>query len=156
MQPRLDHRSIAPDMGRALSSVNIALGKSTLGRALIDLIFLRVSQLNGCAYCVDMHAHDLLDAGESMRRINAVSAWQESPFFNPKERAVLAWVEALTRLGNGPVADHVFEPLRDHFSEKGIVELTYAVAVINAWNRIGVGFSLLPVDADQPRWPQER
>ena len=156
MQQRLDHQKIAPELVRALGSVNFALSKSSLGRTLIDLVFLRVSQLNGCSYCVDMHAHDLLDAGESMRRINAVSAWQESPFFNPKERAVLAWVEALTRLGQGPVADSVFEPLREHFSEKEIVELTYSVAVINAWNRIGVGLSLIPADADQPRWAQER
>jgi AhpD family alkylhydroperoxidase len=156
MKQRLDHQTIAPELFRALGGVNFALSKSTLGRTLIDLIFLRVSQLNGCAFCVDMHGRDLLDAGESMRRINAVAAWHDSPFFNPKERAVLAWVEALTRLGNGPVADRVFEPLREHFSEKEIVELTYSAAVINAWNRIGVGLSLVPADADQPRWAQER
>ncbi len=156
MQQRLDHRAIAPELFRALGGVNFALSKSTLSRILIELIFLRVSQLNGCAYCVDMHGDDLLKAGESMRRINAVAAWQESPFFSPSERAVFTWVEALTRLGNGPVADSIFELLREHFSEKEIVELTYCAAVINAWNRIGVGLSLVPADADQPRWSQER
>ena len=145
MKQRLDHQALAPELVRALGGVNFALSKSTLGRPLIDLIFLRVSQLNGCSYCVDMHGQDLLKVGESMRRINAVSVWQESPFFSAQERAVL-----------GPAPDSVFEPLREHFSEKEIVELTYAIAVINAWNRIGVGLSLIPVDADQPRWVQER
>jgi AhpD family alkylhydroperoxidase len=156
MKQRLDHQTLAPELFRALGGVNFALSKSTLGRPLLDLIFLRVSQLNGCSYCVDMHGQDLLKVGESMRRINAVSVWQESPFFSAQERAVLAWVETLTGLGNGPAPDGIFEPLRDHFGEKEIVELTYAVAVINAWNRIGVGLSLMPVDADQPRWVQER
>lgn len=156
MKQRLDHQALAPELFRALGGVNFALSKSVLGRPLLDLVFLRVSQLNGCSYCVDMHGQDLFKEGESMRRINAVSAWQESPFFSARERAVLAWVESLTRLGHGPVPDSVFEQLRDHFSEKEIVELTYAVAVINAWNRIGVGLSLVPVDADQQRWVQER
>lgn len=155
MKQRLNHAAVAPDMVRALGSVNAALLKSSLGRELIDLIFLRVSQLNGCAYCVDMHGHDLLKAGESLRRLNAVAVWQETPYFDERERAVLAWVEALTRLGNGPVADAIYEPLHTHFNEKEIVELTYAVAVINAWNRIGVGFSLQPDDSSR-LWPQER
>lgn len=155
MQQRLDHQTLAPELVRALGGVNFTLSKTGLGRGLIDLVFLRVSQLNGCSYCVDMHAHDLLKAGESMRRINAVFAWQESPFFSPKERAVLAWVEALTKLINGPAEDSVFEPLREYFSEKEIVELTYAVAVINAWNRIGVGLQLALPNPDDAAWPEE-
>lgn len=155
MKQRLDHQAIAPELARALGGVNFALSKSALGRVLIDLVFLRVSQLNGCAYCVDMHGHDLLNAGESIRRINAVAVWREAPYFDERERAVLAWVEALTQLGNGPVPDEVYEPLKEHFNEQEIVELTYAVAVINAWNRIGVGFSLQPGDTNS-RWPEER
>lgn len=156
MQQRLSHAEVAPELMHALSGVNIALSKSSLGRALIDLIFLRASQLNGCAFCVDMHGHDLLKAGASMRRLNAVTVWREAPYFDERERAVLAWVEALTQLGNGPVPDSVYEPLKAYFSDKEIVALTYAVAVINAWNRIGVGFSLQPDDADSRLWPQER
>ena len=155
MKQRLNHAEVAPELKAALGSVNVALSKSSLGRALLDLIFLRVSQLNGCAYCVDMHGHDLLQAGESMRRLNAVAVWREAPYFEERERAVLAWVEALTQLGNGPMPDSIYEPLKSHFSDKEIVELTYAVAVINAWNRIGVGFSMQPNDVN-PKWPQER
>lgn len=155
MKQRLNHIEVAPELARALHGVNIALSKSSLGHALLDLIFLRVSQLNGCAYCVDMHGHDLLKSGESLRRLNAVAVWREAPYFEERERAVLAWVEALTQLGNGPVPDSVYEPLKEHFNDKEIVELTYAVAVINAWNRIGVGFSLQPDDLS-PQWPQER
>lgn len=155
MKQRLNHAAVAPELRMALGSVNVALSKSSLGRALLDLVFLRVSQLNGCAYCVDMHGQDLLKAGESMRRLNAVVVWQEAPYFEQRERAVLAWVEALTQLGNGPVPDSIYEPLKEHFSDKEIVELTYAVAVINAWNRIGVGFSLQPEDTNA-QWPQER
>ncbi len=154
MKQRLNHADVAPKMRRALGGVNLALSKSSLGRVLIDLVFLRVSQLNGCAYCVDMHGHDLLKAGESMRRINAIAVWREAPYFDERERAVLAWVEALTELGNGPVPDSIYEPLKEYFSDKEIVELTYAIAVINAWNRIGVGFSLQPDDKNS-RWPEE-
>lgn len=154
MKQRLNHAEVAPELMRALSGVNIALSKSTLGRALIDLIYLRVSQLNGCAFCVDMHGHDLLKDGESMRRLNAVAVWREAPYFDQRERVVLAWVEALTQLGNGPVPDDVYEPLKEYFSDREVVEITYAIAVINAWNRIGVGFSLQPEDVNS-RWPQE-
>lgn len=155
MKQRLNHAEVAPELARAMGGVNFALSKSSLGRVLIDLVFLRVSQLNGCAYCVDMHGHDLAKAGESTRRLNAVAVWREAPYFDERERAVFAWVEALTQLGNGPVPDSIYEPLKTHFNDREIVELTYAVAVINAWNRIGVGFSLQPDDTHS-HWPQER
>lgn len=155
MQQRLAHNEIAPELYRALGGVNAVLARSGLEKTLIDLIFLRVSQINGCAYCVDMHGRDLRKLGESTRRINAVAVWREAPFFSEQERVVLAWAESLTRIGNGPVPDSVYEPLQQYYSAKQIVELTYAVAVINAWNRIGVGCQLQPEDAESRLWPEE-
>src|SRR5690606_15034481 len=93
-----------PELSRALGGVNMALSRSGLGQRLLDLIFLRVSQINGCAYCVDMHGRDLRKAGETERRLNAVAVWREAPFFSARERALLGWVEGLTHLPSGPVA----------------------------------------------------
>ncbi|MDB6061860.1 MAG: hypothetical protein JWM78_1963 [Verrucomicrobiaceae bacterium] len=155
MYQRLAHTEIAPELARAMGGVNVVLGRSSLNKTLIDLIFLRVSQINGCAYCVDMHGRDLRKLGESERRLSAVAVWVESPFFSALERTVLAWAEGLTRIAGGPVPDSLYEPLKAHFNDKQIVELTYAVALINAWNRIGVGLSLQPDDAASLVWPEE-
>ncbi|MEJ7686310.1 MAG: carboxymuconolactone decarboxylase family protein [Variovorax sp.] len=124
---------------RRLLGVNAALDESMLGKRLIHLVFLRVSQLNGCAFCVDMHARELLAAGEDPQRLNSLVTWREVPFFSERERAALNWAESLTRLIDTHAPDEDFEALRAHFDEREIVELTLAVAQINVWNRLGVG-----------------
>jgi AhpD family alkylhydroperoxidase len=106
---------------------------------LIDLVFLRVSQINGCAYCVDLHAHDLLKQGEDFQRINSLTTWHETSFYSARERAALAWAEAVTRLNDG-VPDHLFVALREHFTDREIADLGFAVAAMNAWNRMAISF----------------
>jgi len=109
-------------------------------KVLIDLVFARVSQINGCAYCLDMHVRDLRQQGEDWQRINSLATWREVSFFNERERAALAWAETLTRLADRHEdRDAEFEVLKAHFSELEIVELSIAIAQINAWNRMGVG-----------------
>jgi AhpD family alkylhydroperoxidase len=155
MKQRLAHTEVAPELFRALGGVNAVLTRSALDKKLIDLVFLRVSQINGCAYCVDMHGLDLRKLGESERRLNSVAVWWESPFFSEQERAVFAWAEGLVRIASGPVPDSLYAPLQRYFNDKQIVELTYAVALINAWNRIALGCGLQPEVADSAAWPRE-
>ena len=142
MNARVSPATQAPDLYRALAGVNQALEKSTLGRKLIDLVFLRTSQLNGCAFCVDMHARDLVAAGEDWQRINSLSTWHEVGFYDEREKAALAWTESLADLNAGHAPDEAYAALEPHFSKKEIAELTFAAAIINAWNRIGVGLRL--------------
>jgi len=105
---------------------------------------VRASQLNGCAYCIDMHAKDARARGETEQRLFALSAWQDTPFFTDRERAALAWTEAVTRIAEGHVPDDVFERVRKHFQEKELVDLTLAVVAINGWNRLAIGFRAVP------------
>ncbi|HJU83040.1 MAG TPA: carboxymuconolactone decarboxylase family protein [Holophagaceae bacterium] len=135
-----------PDIAPALFEAQLALSK-TIGATGIDpklreLLDLRISQLNGCAYCADMHAAGLLKRQESPRRLATLAAWRDTDFFTPKERAALAWAEALTKLTAHPDMDPVFEALKPHFSEAEIVALTFVILCINGWNRLGVGFRL--------------
>ncbi len=112
---------------------------------LIELLQTRVSQINGCAFCLDMHARDLRRLGEGWQRINSLATWRETPFYTPAERAALAWAEALTRLPDGHAGhDEAFEALKAHFGEQEIVELSWAVAASNAWNRMAVGLRQPP------------
>jgi AhpD family alkylhydroperoxidase len=140
MPLRLDYAKAAPDGYRALTALYPYLAKTTLEPTLIDLVFLRVSQINGCAYCVDIHARDLLDKGESERRINALVAWHETPFFDARERAALAWAESLTRIAETRAPDADFTPLEAQFSEKEIADLSFAIALMNGLNRVAIGF----------------
>ena len=140
--------TIAP----ALYEAQLNLWKKTreagLDPKLLDLLDLRVSQLNGCAYCMDMHSADLLKRRESPRRLAVLGAWRETDLFTPAEQAMLAWAEALTKLTHHPDMDAPFEALKAHYSEAQIVALTFAVITINGWNRLGVGFRLdLPEQA---------
>jgi len=107
---------------------------------LLDLVKLRASQINGCAYCVDLHASDLRKKGETERRLYALPVWREAPFFTPRERAALAWTESLTLLAQTQAPDADFEAVREHFSERELVDLTVAIGAINTWNRLSVGF----------------
>jgi AhpD family alkylhydroperoxidase len=105
---------------------------------LLHLIKLRTSQVNGCAYCIDMHWKDLRTAGENEQRLYGLDAWEESPYYSERKRAALAWTEAVTNIRDGHVRDDVYEHVRKHFSEKELADLTLAVAAINAWNRLAI------------------
>jgi AhpD family alkylhydroperoxidase len=135
---------------RALFGLSAASEGSGLERSLRELVKIRASQLNGCAYCIDMHTKDARLAGETEQRIYALSAWRETPFYTDRERAALEWTEAVTRLGDTHVPDEVFERARGHFDEPELVALTFAVIVINAWNRLAVPFRA-PAGTYQPR-----
>lgn len=137
---RLPYYSLSPTVYQALGAAGSALDASPLGKPLVHLIFLRVSQINGCAFCVDKHARDLVAAGEDFQRINSLPTWRETDFYSARERAALAWAEAATRLEHGEVPDAVFLPLKEVFSEREIADLGFATALMNAWNRMAIGF----------------
>lgn len=131
MQPRINIGKAAPGVYQAMMGLGNYLHQSGLELSLIDLIALRASQINGCAYSIDMHWKDLRASGENEQRLYGVDAWRESPYYSDRERAALAWTEAATRITEGNVPDHVYEEVRPHFSEKELADLTLAVASIN-------------------------
>jgi AhpD family alkylhydroperoxidase len=144
---RLNWSKLAPKSFEAFLSVNATLESSTLGKVLIDLVFARVSQINGCAYCLDMHVRDLRKQGEEWQRINSLPTWREVSFYSGRERAALAWAESLTRLADRhDERDAEFAELKANFNDQEIAELSVAIAQINSWNRLGVGMRL-PVAA---------
>lgn len=144
MTPRLDYRQAAPDAFRAQLALEGQVRRSGLDPALLALVKLRASYLNGCAFCVDMHARDARLAGETEQRVYAVPVWRETPFYSARERAALAWTDAVTRLGAGGVPDDAFEEAREHFDEAELVWLTLAVVAINGWNRLAIAFRVPP------------
>jgi AhpD family alkylhydroperoxidase len=140
MEQRIDFYKASPDALKGLIALEVAVGKLGLEPALLDLVKLRASQINGCAFCVDLHASDLRKKGETERRIYAVSVWRETPFFTPRERAALAWTEAITNIATSRAPDADYDSLRAEFSESEMVNLTLAIGVINTWNRLSIGF----------------
>ncbi len=140
--PRVPYTRLSAAAFNGLLTVSRAVHESPLDDELQQLVFLRVSQINGCAYCLDMHATALRKAGVEPRKLDTVAAWRESRFFDARERAALGWAEALTRLPDGAPSNAAFDALAPHFDEQAISDLSMAVAVINAWNRLGAG--LLP------------
>src|SRR4051812_16423607 len=148
MQPRLDYFATSPRLGKMLSELSQAVKQASIPVSLIHLVDLRASQLNGCAFCVDMHVKEAKIHGERELRLHHVSVWRESPLFTPKERAVLEWTEAVTRLGEEGISDEVYERVRTQLSEQEISDLTFALAVINSWNRLAVSFRKTPGSAD--------
>jgi AhpD family alkylhydroperoxidase len=144
MQPRLDPRELAPDGFKSLIALEGYVRNSGLEKPLIELVKLRASQINGCAYCIDMHTHDARAAGETEQRLYCLSAWRECPFYTDRERAALEWTEAVTLITDGHVPDDVYERVRAHFSETELVNLNFAVIAINAWNRIAIPFRGVP------------
>jgi AhpD family alkylhydroperoxidase len=137
---RLNYAVIAPEATKALTGVNAALLRSGIDRRLMDLLFLRVSQINGCSYCVDLHARDLRRAGESNERLDGLAGWRESPYFTEPEKAALEWAEALTRVEVTHAPDTAYEPLARYHDDKQVANITYAIALMNAWNRVAIGF----------------
>ena len=151
MEARLDYAKLAPDAMRALYSLGAYLAKCGLEHPLLELVKIRASQINGCAYCIDMHTKDARAAGETEQRLYALSAWRETPFFSNRERVALAWTEAVTRIGEG-VTEALFAEVSGEFSEKELADLTWAVAAINAWNRVAISFRSVP-GVYQPKRP---
>ena len=139
MQPRLNFVEAAPDLLTAVQALNQAVDASGLEKSLLHLIKLRASQINGCSYCVEMHTREAREDGEGETRLYLTSAWKESPLFTERERAALAWTEAVTRLPDG-VSEALFAATRQHFSEEEITKLTVAIGMINMWNRLCVSF----------------
>ncbi|HEY4126767.1 MAG TPA: carboxymuconolactone decarboxylase family protein [Gammaproteobacteria bacterium] len=136
---RIIYPTVAPEAFKKLYDLSMVVHKSEVGTKLLDLVFLRVSQINGCAYCLDMHARDLLKQGEDLQRIVSLDAWRESDFYTPKERAALDWAERVNALDEEAAMDAAGAELQRHFDEREIADLTFAVAVINAWNLLNVG-----------------
>jgi AhpD family alkylhydroperoxidase len=136
---RLKVAKVAPEAYQAMRALQNYTNQSSLEKSLIELIKLRASYINGCAYCVDMHSKDARAAGETEQRIYAIPVWRETPFFTPRERAALAWAEVVTLISNG-VPDAVYAEALQHFTEHELVELTMAIIVINGWNRLSVSF----------------
>jgi AhpD family alkylhydroperoxidase len=144
MRARLDPRKSAPEAMKAVSDLHAYVRGCGLDHNLLELIKLRASQINGCAWCIDMHSKELRAAGEAEQRLYLLSAWQESPFYSKRERAALAWTEALTRLTDGNVPDDVFALAREQFTEEELVKLTLAIIAINGANRINIAFRTVP------------
>lgn len=144
MEARLDPRKAAPDAMKAMSALHAYVGNCGLDHKLVEFVKLRASQINGCAWCIDMHTKELRAAGESEQRLYLVGAWRECPFYSERERAALAWTEALTLLADDHVPDDVFTLARAQFSEEELVKLTLAIVAINGANRINVAFRAVP------------
>lgn len=144
MTARMNYGKAAPGAMKAMMGLENYLAESGLEPLLLDLVRLRASQINGCAYCVDMHTLDLRAAGETEQRISLLSVWEETPFFTERERAALLWTEKLTLISLDHVPDAVYEQVRPHFTDAELANLTLAIATINAWNRFGISFRSEP------------
>lgn len=150
MTPRLDYFAAAPQLMQAMLKQERAVASSGLEHGLIGLVKTRASQINGCAYCIDMHTRDARKAGETEARLHLLNAWREAPHYTPRERAALAWTEALTLVAATRAPDADYDGLKPHFTEEEIVKLSLAIATINAWNRLSIGFRAVPAQAETP------
>ncbi len=145
MEPRIDREKIPHESYRPLLELEAYLEHhSGLDPVLLNLMRMRASQINGCAYCIDMHSKDLRALGESEQRIYELDAWRETPFYSDRERAALEWTEAVTLISQNHVPDELYERVRAHFSEQEMVSLTLAVVAINSWNRLAISFRQVP------------
>lgn len=144
MQPRINYAKAAPGVLQAMLQVTNYLRECGLEESLLNLVDVRASQINGCAYCLDMHWKDLRAAGETEQRLYGLDAWEESPYYSDRERAALAWTEAVTNVKDGHVPDEAYEKVRAFFSEKELVNLTLAIVQINGWNRLNIAMRTVP------------
>lgn len=144
MSSRINYNKVSPEAVKAMIGLENFVNKSGLERSLLDLVRLRASQINGCAYCVDTHCADARKNGESERRLYAVAVWSEAPFFTERERAALAWTEAVTLLSETHAPDDIYQEVIKHFNQKETVDLTLAIITINGWNRLAVSFRQSP------------
>ena len=150
MESRLNYASVSPGALQAMLGLEGYARSSGLEPALLELVRMRASQINGCAYCLDMHSKDARAGGESEQRLYVLSAWREAPFYSDQERAALAWTEALTLIAHDEIEDELYEDVRAHFSEKQLVDLSIAIIAINGWNRLAISFRA-EVGSYQPR-----
>jgi AhpD family alkylhydroperoxidase len=151
MSMRLDYEHYAPQGMKAFGGVHVYVAGSGLPKKLINLVYLRASQINGCTYCIATHSHDLLAEGETVDKLMLLSSWREAgAWFSPRERAALAWTEAVTLVSSTHVPDDVFEAARAEFDEKALSDLTIAIGLINAYNRIAISFRRGPGDPPAP------
>lgn len=140
MLKRADYGKVAPGAMRAMYGVENYVKSCGLERSLLELVRLRASQINGCAYCIDMHSKDARAQGETEQRLYGLSAWQETPYYTPRERAALLWTEAVTLVASNRVPDEIYEDVSQHFTEQELVNLTMALVAINSWNRLCISF----------------
>lgn len=145
MNTRLDFYKASPEAIKAMIALEQRIGKSTLEKPLVELVRLRASQINGCAYCLDMHSADARKAGEDERRLATLGAWRETPFFTARERAALAWTEAVSLVSTTHVPDDVWESVQPEFTPEEVTDLTLLVVAINGWNRFSIAFRKMPV-----------
>lgn len=136
--PRVAYYKLAPEEFQKVLELSGLVKQSSLGERLVELVFLRLSQINGCAYCIDMHWCSLLDHGSEPREVNAVAGWREAPFFSDRERAALEWAELVNAIPNSDLSDEAFERLKKHFSDNEIAKLTFTICAIRTWNQINV------------------
>ena len=144
MKPRLHYAKHAPGVYEAMDALDRYLGEASIDERLLHLVRLRASQMNGCAYCIDMHWKDLRALGESEQRLAGLDAWRESPYYSDRERAALLWTEAVTRIADGHAPDAAYEAARASFGERELCDLTLVIATINAWNRLSIAARLVP------------
>ncbi|MBB3571677.1 AhpD family alkylhydroperoxidase [Rhizobium sp. ERR 922] len=149
MTQRLNYAQQSPELFRKLSELSMALKDSAIEQKIQDLVHIRASQINGCAFCLDMHVKEAKIHGESELRLHHIAVWRESNLFIPRERAALAWTEAVTKLHEGGIPDELYERVRGQLSEKEISDLTFVIMVINAWNRASIAFKTVPGSADK-------
>jgi AhpD family alkylhydroperoxidase len=150
MKPRIDFNKASPEAVKTLIGIERYLRSCGLEESLLLLLKMRASQINGCAYCLDMHSKDARANGETEQRLYVLNAWRESPFYTDRERAALAWTESLTRIADTHAPDDVFEGVREQFDEKELMDLTLAIVAINSWNRIAIGFRAVPGEYQPP------
>jgi len=151
MESRTRFAKLGQEAYQSLLATEKYLHHCGLEEPLLHLIKLRASQINGCAYCIDMHWKDLIAVGEKVERMYGLDAWEESPLYTPRERAALVWTEAITNLHQGHVPDAVYEEVKPHFNEKELADLTLAVAMINAWNRLNIAARTAPGSYQSPK-----
>ncbi|MBX6365312.1 MAG: carboxymuconolactone decarboxylase family protein [Gemmatimonadetes bacterium] len=150
MERRLDYRRVAPGALAAMAQLERYTRESGLETSLLELVKMRASQINRCGYCLDMHSKDALAEGETPQRLFVLPAWREAPFYTERERAALAWTEAVTLISTNDISDELYAQVREHFTEKELVDLTLAIIAINGWNRLAIPFRA-EVGSYQPR-----
>lgn len=144
MKKRLNYRTVAPQALKGMMALEKYVAGSGLEHRLYELVKLRASQINRCAYCLDMHSKDARKAGETEQRIYALSAWKETSFYTERERAALAWTEAMTLISENDMSDALYQEVTKHFNDQDLVALTMAIVAINGWNRLAIGFRVEP------------
>ncbi|WP_179040440.1 carboxymuconolactone decarboxylase family protein [Rhizobium leguminosarum] len=149
MTQRINYAQLSPELFRSLMGFSMEVKKGSIEQSILHLVDIRASQINGCAFCLDMHSKEAKIHGERELRLYHLAAWRESTLFSPRERAALAWTEALTKLPEGGVSDEIYQRVRGQFSEKELSDLTFQIMVINSWNRASVAFRAVPGSADK-------